>query len=108
MTIELCRFSLQDVFSDWKLLVVLILLLSMMLSLIGSLVYWNILAFRIWKMISRREIDMALAIFDNQKFSHIFGQGCLRCPLIKAVMCLLLAFFFGGITTAYCVIFLTR
>ena len=109
MTIELFRFSLQDVFCSLKLTVLAILLLVIM-SLMGcSFVCGNIAGFRVWKLISRRELDLASAFVDNQNFiSRILRHECVRRPLVKGVMCLLMAVFIGFITMLYCVIFLTR
>ena len=109
MTIELFRFSLQDVFCSLKLTVWAILLLVIM-SLMGcSFVCGNIAGFRVWKLISRRELDLASAFVDNQNLiSRILRHECVRRPLVKGVMCLLMAVFIGFITMLYCVIFLTR
>ena len=109
MTIELCRFSLQDVFCSLKLTVLAILLLVMM-SLMGcSFVCGNIAGFRVWKLISRRELDLASAFVDNQNFfSRILRHESVRRPLVKGAVFLLMAIFIGFITMLYCVVFLTR
>lgn len=108
MTVEICRFSLQDVLTDSKLLVAFFLLLLMVTSLISSFVYWNIIAVRMRKIILRREIDTTSAVFDNQKFSRVLEHDCIRRPLIKAVVCLLLTFVLGIVTTVYFVVFLAK
>lgn len=109
MTIELCRFSLQDVFCSLKLTVLAILLLVMMSLIVCSFVCGNIVGFRVWKLILRREFDLASAFVDNQNFiSRILRHESVRRPLVKGVICLFVAVFIGFITMLYCVIFLTR
>ena len=109
MTIELCRFSLQDVFCSLRLTVLAILLLVIMALMGCAFVCGNIAGFRAWKLISRRELDLASAFADNQNFiSRILGHERVRRPLVKGAVCLLMAVFIGFITMLYCVIFLTR
>ena len=109
MTIEICRFSWQDVFCDWKL-TVLFLLVLLEISLMGcSFVCGNIASFRIWKMISRRELDWPPSLVDSQSFvARLLGADCVRRPLVKGLVCLLMALVTGFITMVYCVAFLSR
>ena len=66
MTIELCRFSLQDVFCSLKLTVLAILLLVMM-SLMGcSFVCGNIAGFRVWKLISRHRLLLTIKTLSHE------------------------------------------
>ena len=109
MTIELCRFSLQDIFCDLKLTLFLLLLLLMISSMACSFVYGNIAGFRVWKMISRHELDVTSAIVDNQNLiPRILSHDCVRRPLINGLAYLLMALVIGFTTMLYCVIFLAK
>ena len=109
MTIELCRFSLQDVSCSLKLTVLLILLLLMISLMVCSFVYGNIAGFRVWRMIACRKLDMTSAFGDNQNFvSRILSCDCVRRPLTKGAVCLLMMFVTGVITMLHCVIFLAK
>ncbi len=109
MTIELQSFSLQEVFCNWKLLVLSCMLLLMLLSLLGAFVYGNIVGFRVMKMVLRHEIDLTSVFSDNQYcLSCIFKVDSIRQPLFKGIVCLLIAFAIGIIVTLCYVIFLVK
>ena len=109
MTIELCRFCWQDVFCNLKQALLLIFGLLIVSLLVCSFVYGNIAGFRVWKMISRCEIDLTSVFANDQNFvSRIFRYDCVRRPLIKGAVCCLMALVISAITMLYCVIFLAK
>lgn len=105
MTIELCRFSFQEVFCDWRLAILFCLLLLMLLALLCAMVSGIIIGFRVMKMILHREIDMQSAVFDNQKFiSGLLKSDSVRGVFVKGFKCILAALVIGIIATLYSVI----